>query len=63
MTSTDQSPKDEQVSDFPRIVSVDDHVVEPPHLWKTWLPAKFKEHGPRIERHGLAGLKFLGGTQ
>jgi predicted TIM-barrel fold metal-dependent hydrolase len=45
------------------IVSVDDHVVEPAHLWQTWLPAKFKERGPRIERHGLAGLKFLGGTQ
>lgn len=63
MTSTDQSPKEGQVSNFPRIVSVDDHVVEPPHLWKTWLPAKFKERGPRIERHGLAGLKYLGGTQ
>ena len=33
--------------EFPKIVSVDDHVVEPPHLWQTWLPEKYKERGPR----------------
>ena len=25
---------------IPRIISVDDHVVEPPHVWETWLPAR-----------------------
>ena len=50
-------------ADFPKIVSVDDHVVEPAHLFERWLPAKFAERGPRVERHGLGGLKFVGGTR
>lgn len=50
-------------TELPRIVSVDDHVVEPAHLWQRWLPAKYREQGPRVERHGLGGLKFLGGTR
>ena len=32
------------------IISVDDHVVEPPHLWQERLPARMREQGPRIER-------------
>ncbi len=36
--------------DLPKIISVDDHVVEPPHVWQQWLPAKFREKGPRVER-------------
>ncbi len=36
-------------STIPRIISVDDHVVEPPHLWQTRLPAKFRSEGPRVE--------------
>ena len=35
---------------IPPIVSVDDHVIEPPHLWQEWLPAKFRERGPRVVR-------------
>ncbi len=50
-------------STLPMIVSVDDHVVEPPHLWKTWLPSKFADDGPRVERKGIAGLTFVGGTR
>jgi len=34
----------------PKIVSVDDHVVEPAHVWQTWLPEKHREKGPRVER-------------
>jgi predicted TIM-barrel fold metal-dependent hydrolase len=34
----------------PRIISVDDHVVEPAHVWQNWLPAKHREKGPRVER-------------
>ena len=49
-------------TEIPLIVSVDDHIVEPAHLWETWLPAKFKDRAPRIERHGLAGLKYVSGT-
>jgi predicted TIM-barrel fold metal-dependent hydrolase len=36
--------------DLPKIISVDDHVVEPAHVWQTWLPARFREAGPRVER-------------
>ena len=45
-------------------MSVDDHVVEPPHLFDTWLPEKFKNHPdkPYVERRGLAGMKYTGGT-
>jgi predicted TIM-barrel fold metal-dependent hydrolase len=33
---------------IPPIVSVDDHVVEPPDLWLRWLPEKFRDLGPRV---------------
>src|SRR5688572_28212838 len=45
----------------PMIVSVDDHVVEPPHVWEKWLPEKLRDHGPHIERKGLAGMRHVGG--
>ena len=50
-------------SDFPWIVSVDDHVVEPAHVWQTWLPERYRADGPRIERRGIANLKYVGGIQ
>ena len=30
------------------VISVDDHVVEPPHLFETYLPAKLRSKGPQI---------------
>jgi predicted TIM-barrel fold metal-dependent hydrolase len=36
--------------DIPRIISVDDHVVEPPDLWQRYLPAQHRAAGPRMER-------------
>jgi predicted TIM-barrel fold metal-dependent hydrolase len=36
--------------ELPWIISVDDHVVEPPHVWESWLPAKFGDRGPKIVR-------------
>ena len=47
--------------DFPKIVSVDDHVVEPPHVWERWLPAKHREKGPRVERRGIGTMRHVGG--
>src|SRR4051812_8496820 len=35
---------------IPPIISVDDHVIEPPDLWKRWLPAAFRDLGPRVIR-------------
>ncbi len=47
--------------ELPKIISVDDHVVEPPHVWKTWLPEKFKERGPHVERRGIGEMAHIGG--
>src|SRR5262249_17924614 len=30
------------------MVSVDDHVVEPPEVWQARVPAKFKDRAPRV---------------
>jgi predicted TIM-barrel fold metal-dependent hydrolase len=38
------------MQEVPRIISVDDHVVEPPDLWQSRLPARYLDRGPRIER-------------
>jgi predicted TIM-barrel fold metal-dependent hydrolase len=48
------------MSDIPRIISVDDHVVEPPHVWERWLPAKYREQGPRIVRRGIREIDYVG---
>ena len=49
--------------ELPMIVSVDDHVVEPPHLWETWLPEKHRERGPHVERRGIGHMRHTGGGQ
>jgi len=36
--------------ELPKIISVDDHVVEPRHVWQSWLPEKHRAKGPRVER-------------
>jgi len=41
------------MAELPLIISVDDHVVEPPGLWQERLPARFRDRGPRIERRKL----------
>ncbi|MDT3440442.1 MULTISPECIES: amidohydrolase family protein [unclassified Pseudofrankia] len=47
--------------ELPKIISVDDHVVEPAHLWRTWLPARFRDAGPRVERRGIGTMEHVGG--
>jgi predicted TIM-barrel fold metal-dependent hydrolase len=49
------------MTELPKIISVDDHVVEPPHLWETWLPAKFRDRGPKVERRGIGSMRHVGG--
>jgi len=48
------------MADIPRIISVDDHVVEPPDLWTSRLPAKYHDRCPRVERDS-AVFNFEGG--
>ncbi len=47
------------MQDLPKIISVDDHVVEPAHVWQNWLPEKHRERGPRVirERFGRFSLE------
>src|SRR5918994_1495996 len=50
----------ESTVDIPRIISVDDHVVEPPDLWTTRLPSQYQDKGPRVVRD-RAKFSFTGG--
>jgi predicted TIM-barrel fold metal-dependent hydrolase len=45
------------MTDIPRIISVDDHVVEPPDLWTSRVPARFSDRVPRIVRQKI---RFVG---
>jgi predicted TIM-barrel fold metal-dependent hydrolase len=47
---------------FPKIISVDDHIMEPANVWQDRLPAKFKEVGPRLVRLKVKDMKFVGGV-
>ena len=49
------------MTELPKIISVDDHVVEPPHVWQTWLPEKHRERGPKVVRKRWGGFKLKGG--
>ena len=46
---------------LPKIISVDDHVVEPAAVWTDRLPAKFHDVGPRVVRAPVKELSFIGG--
>jgi predicted TIM-barrel fold metal-dependent hydrolase len=43
---------DTSVREIPRIISIDDHVIEPPHVWQSRLPAAMRDRGPRVVRDG-----------
>ena len=46
--------------ELPKIISVDDHVVEPPHVWDRWLPAKYRDAGPKMVRRGIRQIEKVG---
>ncbi|HEV7761909.1 MAG TPA: amidohydrolase family protein, partial [Acidimicrobiales bacterium] len=50
------------VDEFPKIISVDDHVVEPPNVWMDRLPSKYRDVGPRIVRAPMAETSLAGGV-
>jgi predicted TIM-barrel fold metal-dependent hydrolase len=62
VTMTEPQPTGAR-TEIPKVISVDDHIVEPPHLWQTWLPEKFKERGPRVERRRVGDITFVGGAK
>jgi predicted TIM-barrel fold metal-dependent hydrolase len=50
------------VVEIPKIISVDDHVIEPAHLFERWLPKKYQERGPKHVRTGVGELAYIGNT-
>jgi predicted TIM-barrel fold metal-dependent hydrolase len=48
------------VPEMPLIISVDDHVVEPPNLWMDRLPSKYHDVGPRVVRGGQPQANVVG---
>ena len=47
--------------ELPKIISVDDHVVEPATVWTDRLPSKYHDVGPRIVRAPVKEITFIGG--
>ena len=45
-------------SSVPWIISVDDHVVEPAHLFERWLPAKYQDEAPRVVRRHVRPITY-----
>jgi hypothetical protein len=47
-TSDPSVVPDDLLAKIPPIVDLDAHVVEPPDVWTSRLPARYRELGPRI---------------
>ena len=47
--------------ELPKIISVDDHVIEPATVWTDRLPSKYLDVGPRIVRAPVKEITFIGG--
>jgi predicted TIM-barrel fold metal-dependent hydrolase len=43
--------------DIPRIISVDDHVIEPPDVWEGRLPSRFAGRAPTLRRGVKGGVR------
>ena len=48
-----------------RIVSADTHILEPPDIWQTWLPAKYQDKAPHLvqDADGGSAWLFAGATE
>jgi predicted TIM-barrel fold metal-dependent hydrolase len=42
-----------------RIVDADAHILEPPHIWETWLPKKFHDKAPKLVKDADGGDAWL----
>lgn len=42
-----------------RIVDADCHILEPPHIWETWLPERYRERAPRLVKDADGGDAWL----
>jgi predicted TIM-barrel fold metal-dependent hydrolase len=41
------------------IISADAHILEPPHIWKEWLPAPYQERAPQLTKDAEGGDAWL----
>jgi predicted TIM-barrel fold metal-dependent hydrolase len=48
------------LTEMPKIISVDDHILEPRDLWQRELPPSLRDRGPRTVRE-KANMSFSGG--
>jgi predicted TIM-barrel fold metal-dependent hydrolase len=53
---------DEQLARIPALVDLDAHIVEPPDLWSSRLPAKYRDVGPRVEYLPMGEPRLDGGS-
>jgi hypothetical protein len=42
--------KGPEIVELPKVISVDDHVVESPDMFKRWLPSHLRDRAPSVER-------------
>ena len=49
------------MASLPKIISVDDHVIEPPNVWLDRLPKKYHDVAPRSKRLPVKEMTFVGG--
>lgn len=49
------------MGELPKIVSIDDHVIEHANVWQDRLPAKYRDIGPRVVRE-RGHMNFVGGV-
>lgn len=50
-----------RLEDIPKIISIDDHIIEPPDVWTSRLPSKYADVMPRSAR-GKATMRYYGGV-
>ena len=59
--SAPQRVRDLPPNEIPKIVSVDDHIIEPPNVWTDRIPSKYADVMPRsIRMRGT--MNFIGGV-
>ncbi len=49
------------MAELPKIISVDDHIVEPATVWSDRLPKKYLDVGPRVVRGTMPEVTYVGG--
>jgi predicted TIM-barrel fold metal-dependent hydrolase len=42
-----------------RIISADAHILEPPHIWSTWLPERWRDRAPQLTQDSDGGDAWL----